>query len=646
MESKVIIPPTLPTFGHSTVYIYPTVSPKVVVVPILTCIFGFPVLVLLIICALRRRARRARTTAKKTRMKRDPCMQELASGPSILANRCKKEKEPRTSFKKKKTLVRFKPMPEIDLDTVVEEKSEFDAEVTASDLLTTPEEFVIPEEETHSASFRSYRYMGTVQTANVPGSPHNSPLAIPGCSYVAEELESHFDYDDLDDDYDDENIDHFENEETQYQNHKRFALHRSESRVDGSSASSDSDTPAVCFSLSPKQGSKSPTAMHLALKKLDGVMSRRHSSPVKINYGANRPNRSSGKVNFSYSKEEEVVVNEKEKNKEKEDEIEIVKEKEKDKEKEKEMEKEREKQREKERIQLAIDYIDRELMPDIEISTRSYSVRNPSRKSQSFCSKRRGESFKLKKQSLARSISHKLSSSQENVKKTDMIEMDQCSSRKPLGKSLSVGATRSSAHSSISHCELRTLEENGESSNNIAKKEADPGTSKDIRIELDPLAICGAISLPNGNGTESSTFSTHFDNITTHTAVATVHHSSWSSSEALEYESDHPENTNPTVIVVSEEGGEEEHGDLRPARKAWPDNHLGDPYPVLPLKSPERLIGSVGFDRGRPTSSERQYQNIINDYAIKFRQEENKYMGHCQTCSLNVDSDDERSTLV
>lgn len=55
-------------------------------------------------------------------------------------------------------LRRFKPMPELDLDTVVEERSEFDAEVNAIELLNTPEDpnhlCVI----NHPVSFKSFRF--------------------------------------------------------------------------------------------------------------------------------------------------------------------------------------------------------------------------------------------------------------------------------------------------------------------------------------------------------------------------------------------------------------------------------------------------------------------------------------------------------
>ncbi|KAJ8680777.1 hypothetical protein QAD02_016564, partial [Eretmocerus hayati] len=59
--------PTMSTVNHSKrpIVIYPTVSPESVIVPIVSCIFGFPVLALLLICCLRRRAKLARARARR-----------------------------------------------------------------------------------------------------------------------------------------------------------------------------------------------------------------------------------------------------------------------------------------------------------------------------------------------------------------------------------------------------------------------------------------------------------------------------------------------------------------------------------------------------------------------------------------------------
>ncbi|XP_054086995.1 mucin-5AC isoform X2 [Zeugodacus cucurbitae] len=46
--------------NRATIIVYPTVSPESIVIPIVSCIFGFPILALLVICCLRRRAKLAR----------------------------------------------------------------------------------------------------------------------------------------------------------------------------------------------------------------------------------------------------------------------------------------------------------------------------------------------------------------------------------------------------------------------------------------------------------------------------------------------------------------------------------------------------------------------------------------------------------
>lgn len=384
MESRAIIPPTLPTFGHATVYVYPTVAPRVVVVPIITCIIGFPVLVMLVICALRYRARRARINAKNAHsVESSASALELTSGSSILASRCTNGKAHRLK-KRKKALVRFKPMPEIDLDTVVEEKSEFDAEVTASDLLTTPEELVIPEETTPPASFRAFRYMGAVSQPLAAISPNKtSPFRSQHLDQVAEELELCEDV--MLEVSDDEQLDEFdEDEEDDEDDEDDLELDLDAIEVEGvcleveegedQMEDSDNGTLGTCFTLSPKSSTKSPTGVQLALKKLDGAIKRRHSSPVKVNYGKNRGHqqRSSAKASYAHppAKEEENTLK-------------------------------------PPPLKYDIDYIDRELMPRFS-PRRSHSVKyTMSRRATSFTGKKRhGESFKLRSKSFSRSISH------------------------------------------------------------------------------------------------------------------------------------------------------------------------------------------------------------------------------------------------
>ncbi|KAK8397882.1 hypothetical protein O3P69_004583 [Scylla paramamosain] len=373
MESRAIIPPTLPTFGHATVYVYPTVAPRVVVVPIITCIIGFP-------CPGDARDLRPQNAHS---VESSASALELTSGSSILASRCTNGKAHRLK-KRKKALVRFKPMPEIDLDTVVEEKSEFDAEVTASDLLTTPEELVIPEETTPPASFRAFRYMGAVSQPLAAISPNKtSPFRSQHLDQVAEELELCEDV--MLEVSDDEQLDEFdEDEEDEEDEEDDLELDLDAIEVEGvcleveegedQMEDSDNGTLGTCFTLSPKSSTKSPTGVQLALKKLDGAIKRRHSSPVKVNYGKNRGHqqRSSAKANYTHPqvKEEENALK-------------------------------------PPPLKYDIDYIDRELMPRFS-PRRSHSVKyTMSRRATSFTGKKRhGESFKLRSKSFSRSISH------------------------------------------------------------------------------------------------------------------------------------------------------------------------------------------------------------------------------------------------
>ncbi|XP_020707375.1 uncharacterized protein LOC105684774 isoform X2 [Athalia rosae] len=57
--------PTVPQSKRPTILVYPTVSPESIIVPIVSCILGFPLLALLVICCLRRRAKLARERARR-----------------------------------------------------------------------------------------------------------------------------------------------------------------------------------------------------------------------------------------------------------------------------------------------------------------------------------------------------------------------------------------------------------------------------------------------------------------------------------------------------------------------------------------------------------------------------------------------------
>ncbi|XP_066141735.1 uncharacterized protein [Euwallacea fornicatus] len=98
------------------VIIYPTVSPETVVIPIISCIFGFPLLALLVICCLRRRAKLAREQARRRNMDFDHGRSRAIS--------LRSERAMSRGF------------PSLELDTVVEERSEPEAEQTVVEMMT------------------------------------------------------------------------------------------------------------------------------------------------------------------------------------------------------------------------------------------------------------------------------------------------------------------------------------------------------------------------------------------------------------------------------------------------------------------------------------------------------------------------------
>ncbi|XP_047736049.1 putative GPI-anchored protein pfl2 [Hyalella azteca] len=143
--------------ASNVIYVFPTISPQIVVIPIVSCIIVFPIVVLIVICALRYRAMRARRFDKLTRGRRLALTGEHEARAALDA--CK-DGRPFVQCKngRRKTVVRFKPMPELDLDTVVEERSEFDAEVNAMELLQAPQDPSKLCVINHPISFRSFRF--------------------------------------------------------------------------------------------------------------------------------------------------------------------------------------------------------------------------------------------------------------------------------------------------------------------------------------------------------------------------------------------------------------------------------------------------------------------------------------------------------
>ncbi|KAF7268780.1 hypothetical protein GWI33_018130 [Rhynchophorus ferrugineus] len=92
------------------ILVYPTVSPETVVIPIISCIFGFPLLALLVICCLRRRAKLAREQARRRAGDYDHGRSRAIS--------LRSERAMSRGF------------PSLELDTVIEERSEPEAEQT------------------------------------------------------------------------------------------------------------------------------------------------------------------------------------------------------------------------------------------------------------------------------------------------------------------------------------------------------------------------------------------------------------------------------------------------------------------------------------------------------------------------------------
>lgn len=479
-------------------------------------------------------------------------------------------------------------MPEIDLDTVVEERSEFDAEVTASDLLTTPEELSIPEESSQPVSFRAYRYMGGMQPGGaipIKASPYRTPHLLTSLDNVTEELEiteeavlevsddegleayeedddDEEEDEDEDDDEDDENIVD-DPEDTQGISEN---VEGGEEPA-GSGASSDSDTVEVCFPLSPKQVSKSPTGVHLSLKKQEGEkVKRRHSSPVKVNYGKNRAQRNSGKANHSYAGETE-------------------------------------------KPQAAArdvfdDYIDRELMP--RAPRRSHSVKYTSscRRATSFTIKhRRGESFKLRSKSFSRSISD----GQENRPRVHP--------RYPYDRD-AASTSQQQLQNGVIECDVHVT---GENSARKSSSGEQTFSDKSFSDEMSTKTVSDTENFANGNETD------------------------WSGSSrdarAMTWET-------PALIVQAERSKSESpmRRGVQRSRSASGDSNGSGICRVQSFSSQERVAPRRQEEALTPSSNVEL--KIVNEYALKYRQDDGEVVGHCHRCMVHVERDDERSTLV
>ncbi|CAH0600632.1 unnamed protein product [Chrysodeixis includens] len=131
------------------IIIYPTVTPESIVVPIVSCIFGFPLLALTVICCLRRRAKLARERARRRNC-------ELDRGELSVVKMSPVKTKPRPV-----SLIRSpRPPPTLELDTVLEERS--DPEQT-----TLSQVEITPDREVGTIIFGAVGAMGTAAAAAV-----------------------------------------------------------------------------------------------------------------------------------------------------------------------------------------------------------------------------------------------------------------------------------------------------------------------------------------------------------------------------------------------------------------------------------------------------------------------------------------------
>ncbi|XP_030022641.2 uncharacterized protein LOC115441868 isoform X2 [Manduca sexta] len=131
------------------IIIYPTVTPESIVVPIVSCIFGFPLLALTVICCLRRRAKLARERARRRNC-------ELDRGELSVVRLSPVKSKPRAV-----SLVRSPRAPPIlELDTVLEERS--DPEQT-----TLSQVEITPDREVGAILFGAVGAVGTAAAATM-----------------------------------------------------------------------------------------------------------------------------------------------------------------------------------------------------------------------------------------------------------------------------------------------------------------------------------------------------------------------------------------------------------------------------------------------------------------------------------------------
>uniref|UniRef100_A0A034WC32 Uncharacterized protein n=1 Tax=Bactrocera dorsalis TaxID=27457 RepID=A0A034WC32_BACDO len=136
MEATTSLPAqTVATFmaagnkNRATIIVYPTVSPESIVIPIVSCIFGFPILALLVICCLRRRAKLARERDRR----RNYDMQDHAVSLVRFSPIHRLNYRPSRAISLRPERSLSQGFTSLELDTVVEERS--DVEQTQTEIL-------------------------------------------------------------------------------------------------------------------------------------------------------------------------------------------------------------------------------------------------------------------------------------------------------------------------------------------------------------------------------------------------------------------------------------------------------------------------------------------------------------------------------
>ncbi|KAL5275400.1 hypothetical protein ACFFRR_001340 [Megaselia abdita] len=113
----------------SMIIVYPTVSPESIVIPIVSCILGFPLLALLIICCLRRRAKLARERERRRNYDLEGHAVSLVRFSPI--HRLNNRPARAISLHFDKSLNRG--FPSLELDTVVEEHEQTITDIISPD---------------------------------------------------------------------------------------------------------------------------------------------------------------------------------------------------------------------------------------------------------------------------------------------------------------------------------------------------------------------------------------------------------------------------------------------------------------------------------------------------------------------------------